>query len=56
MVRIDLITGLRVGPEHASAIFEIFRKENVPPMAETRPSIDRGNELIDGAPLPEDLF
>ncbi len=56
MVRIDPVTGLRVGPEHTSAIFEIFRKENVPLMAETRPSIDRGNELIEGAPLPEDLF
>jgi len=56
MVRIDPVTGLRVGPEHASAIFEIFRKENVPTMAETRPAIDTGDEIIEGAPLPEDLF
>jgi len=57
MVPIDPVTGLRVGPEHANAIFEIFRKENVPAMAETRPAIDTSNnEAIESAPLPEDLF
>ena len=59
MVRIDPATGLRVGPDHANAIFEIFRKENVPPMMETRPTINTINdkgEITEGGPRPEDLF
>lgn len=55
MARIDPTSGLRVGPEQANAIFEIFRKDNVPPMADTRPSINM-DEYETGAPHPEDLF
>ena len=55
MARIDPTSGLRVGPEQASAIFEIFRKDNVPPMADTRPAINM-DEHETGTPHPEDLF
>ena len=55
MARIDPTSGLRVGPEHANAIFEIFRQDNVPPMADTKPSIDM-DKYETGAPHPEDLF
>ncbi len=54
MVRIDPKTGLRVGPEYTDAMFEIFRREYVPPMAETNPLIN-----INGpsdSTRPEDLF
>ncbi|TNF06389.1 MAG: penicillin-binding protein 1A [Gammaproteobacteria bacterium] len=54
MARIDPENGLSVGPEHRNAIFEIFRKEDVPPMAETH---SRGNTSGNsGDPRPEDLF
>ncbi|PCJ93689.1 MAG: peptidase [Porticoccaceae bacterium] len=57
MVRIDPNTGLRVGPEHTNAMFEIFRKEQVPPMAEKSPGInDDGEAGSQSTPLPEDLF
>ena len=55
MVRIDPTTGLRVGPDHANGMFEIFRKELVPPMMETKPNIS-GDTNQPYAPQPEDLF
>ena len=55
MARIDPTSGLRVGPEQANAIFEIFRKDNVPPMTDTKPSINM-DEYETGSPHPEDLF
>lgn len=55
MARIDPTSGLTVGPEQANAIFEIFRKDNVPPMANTKPTSSM-NEYETGAPQPEDLF
>ena len=54
MVRIDPKTGLRVGPEYTDAMFEIFRKEYVPPMAETNPLINTNNPS--DSTRPEDLF
>jgi penicillin-binding protein 1A len=57
MVRIDPNTGLRVGPEHTNAMFEIFRKEQVPLMAEKNSGInDDGGTGPLNTPLPEDLF
>lgn len=54
MARIDPENGLSVGPEHQNAIFEIFRKEDVPPMAERHgPGNTQGAA---GDPRPEDLF
>ena len=54
MGRIDPENGLSVGPEHRNAIFEIFRKEDVPPMAERHgPGNTQGAA---GDPRPEDLF
>jgi penicillin-binding protein 1A len=55
MVRIDPNTGLRVGPEHANAMFEIFRKEHVPAMADSNPFTTKNNTSSGGA-RPEDLF
>jgi penicillin-binding protein 1A len=55
MARIDPNTGLRVGPEHANAIFEIFRKEYVPAMA-TSNSLINNSGTSSGATRPEDLF
>lgn len=54
MARIDPTTGLSVGPEHRNAIFEIFRKEDVPPMAEFSSPGGAGGQT--GEPVPEDLF
>ena len=54
MVRIDPETGLRVGPEHANAMFEIFRKEQVPPMTESNPVMDINSSST--STRPEDLF
>lgn len=53
MARIDPQSGLSVGPEHRNAIFEIFRKEDVPPMAEAH---QNGAPTSPGEPRPEDLF
>ncbi|MEZ5529600.1 MAG: penicillin-binding protein 1A [Porticoccaceae bacterium] len=53
MARIDPTTGLSVGPEHRNAIFEIFRKEDVPPMAEFSSPGGAGGQT---GPVPEDLF
>ncbi|HEB26150.1 MAG TPA: penicillin-binding protein 1A [Porticoccus sp.] len=55
MVRIDPNTGLRVGPEHANAMFEIFRKEHVPAMASSDP-FTTNNKTSSGGARPEDLF
>lgn len=55
MVRIDPNTGLRVKPDHANAIFEIFRQENIPAMSESRPAIYL-DETPSNTTLPEDLF
>lgn len=55
MARIDPTSGLRVGPEQANAIFEIFRKDNVPPIVDTKPSVNM-DEYETGEPHPEDLF
>ena len=55
MVRIDPNTGLRVGPEHANAMFEIFRKEHVPAMASSDPFTTNNKASSEGA-RPEDLF
>ncbi|WP_461481930.1 penicillin-binding protein 1A [Porticoccus sp.] len=54
MARIDPETGLSVGPDHRNAIFEIFRKEDVPPMAEA--ASNGGSQTPPGEPRPEDLF
>ena len=55
MIRIDPNTGLRVGPEHANAMFEIFRKDQVPPMADKPPNMNNEDGL-QNTPRPEDLF
>jgi len=52
--RIDPNTGMSVGPGHRNAIFEIFRKENVPPMADA--DSQGGDTTPPGEPRPEDLF
>ena len=54
MARIDPENGLSVGPEHRNAIFEIFRKEDVPPMAERH--VPGNTQGATGDPRPEDLF
>tara|TARA_R110001592_G_scaffold320639_2_gene598788 strand:- start:109389 stop:111887 length:2499 start_codon:yes stop_codon:yes gene_type:complete len=55
MIRIDPNTGLRVGPEHANAMFEIFRKDHVPPMADKSPNMNN-EDSPQNTPRPEDLF
>lgn len=55
MVRIDPDTGLRVGPGHSNAVFEIFREEDVPPLMDNHRSSDDGFGSSQG-PRPEDLF
>lgn len=55
MVRIDPDTGLRVGPDQPNAMFEIFRKDRVPAMKETKPPISEYGDPQGGV-RPEDLF
>jgi penicillin-binding protein 1A len=55
MVRIDPNTGLRVGPEHTNAMFEIFHKDQIPPMADKLPSMNNDDDS-QNSPRPEDLF
>lgn len=55
MVRIDPDTGLRVGPDHSNAMFEIFREQDVPPLMNKDRSSDGGSDPSQG-PRPEDLF
>ncbi len=54
MAKIDPETGLSVRPEQSNGIFEIFRKEDVPPMATSSTSGE--SPLSPGEPRPEDLF
>ena len=54
-IRIDPDTGLRVGTEQKNALFEVFKKKNIPPLAEKN---TKANTSIKhkSSPSPEDLF
>ena len=54
-VRIDPDTGLRVGPEQKNALFEVFKKKNIPSLAEKSTET---NTVIKykSSMNPEDLF
>lgn len=52
-VKIDPATGQRVPPGNSDGIFEIFRRENVPPLGQAGPVTTGADE---GATLPEEIF
>ncbi len=52
-VKIDSATGQRIAPDVQGGIFEIFRKENVPPLQRVGST---ANDTGESATLPEEIF
>jgi penicillin-binding protein 1A len=57
-VRINPETGLRAGPDDKSAIFEIFRADNIPEASASAPTNNKNGtgDITNTPTLPEDIF